>query len=77
MSSLVSYFLFSSQHNTPDNSCSLSLTCQQIQGLAVELVADLPLLVLEKILILVDEELDEERKIPLKLRRRGDFGGEF
>lgn len=36
-----------------------------------------PLLVLEKILMLVGEELDEERKIPLKLRRRGDLGGEF
>lgn len=35
------------------------------------------LLVLEKILMLVGEELDEERKIPLKLRRRGDLGGEF
>lgn len=77
MPSRVSYFLFSSQHNTPHNGRSLSLTHQQIEGLSVALVADLPLLVLEKILILVDEELDEERKIPLKLRRRGDFGGEF
>lgn len=32
--------------------------------------------VLEKSLMLVGEELDEERKIPLKLRRRGDLGGE-
>lgn len=35
------------------------------------------LLVLEKIFMLVGEELDEERKIPVKLRRRGDLGGEF
>lgn len=40
-------------------------------------LVDSPLLVLEKILMLVGEELDEERKIPLKLRRRGDLGGEF
>lgn len=38
---------------------------------------DSPLLVLEKIFMLVGEELDEERKIPVKLRRRGDLGGEF
>lgn len=27
--------------------------------------------------MLVGEELEEERKIPVKLRRRGDLGGEF
>lgn len=32
---------------------------------------------LEKILMLPVVELDEERKIPLKLRRRGDFGEEL
>lgn len=32
------------------------------------------LLDLEKSLMLPVVELDEERKIPLKLRRRGDFG---
>lgn len=39
-------------------------------------VCVLPLLVLEKSLMLVDEQLEEERKIPLKLRRRGDLGEE-
>lgn len=37
----------------------------------------LPFLVLEKSLMLeLDDELDEERKIPAKLRRQGDLGGE-
>lgn len=31
---------------------------------------------LEKSLMLAGAELDEERKMPLKLRRRGDLGGE-
>lgn len=35
-----------------------------------------PFLDLEKSLMLAGAELDEERKIPLKLRRRGDLGGE-
>ena len=38
---------------------------------------DSPFLVLEKILMLAGVEFDEERKMPLKLRRRGDLGGEF
>lgn len=38
---------------------------------------NLPFLVLEKIFMLVGVEFDEERKMPLKLRRRGDLGGEF
>lgn len=35
-----------------------------------------PFLDLEKSLMLAGAELDEERKIPLKLSRRGDLGGE-
>lgn len=35
-----------------------------------------PRLALEKSLMLVDETLEEERKIPLKLRRWGDLGKE-
>lgn len=35
-----------------------------------------PFLDLEKSLMLAGAELDEERKIPLKLRRWGDLGGE-
>lgn len=34
-------------------------------------------LVLGKILMPAGEEMEEERKMPLKLRRWGDLGGEF